>query len=128
MAPKLLLIVAAATSAFAQGALVNNVGNFVHDVADLERSVHFYRDVLGMDQPRPIGHAKAASGGVRPRDPGNAAVQRLAATDIDTSVETLRQAPVKVISVGGAIQTLPPGALRAPNLRAPDDLLIQVVH
>jgi hypothetical protein len=39
--------------AFAQSALVNNFGNFIHDVADLERSVHFYHDVLGMDLPRP---------------------------------------------------------------------------
>ena len=55
MIVKLLLIVAGAGSAFAQGALVTNVGNFIHDVADLERSVHFYHDVLGMDLPRPVG-------------------------------------------------------------------------
>src|SRR5689334_9930486 len=54
------LILAHATSAFPQTAsvnhsLVNNVGNFIHGVADLDRSVHFYHDVLGMDLPRPVG-------------------------------------------------------------------------
>lgn len=52
---KLLLIVAGAVGAFAQNSQVSNVGNFIHDVADLERSVHFYHDVLGMDLPRPAG-------------------------------------------------------------------------
>jgi catechol 2,3-dioxygenase-like lactoylglutathione lyase family enzyme len=59
---KLLLIVACAAGAFAQSALVNNVGNFIHDVSDLERSVHFYRDVLGMDQPRPVGDWQTTEG------------------------------------------------------------------
>jgi len=304
---KLLLIVASAASAFAQGALVNNVGNFIHDVADLERSVHFYHDVLGMDLPRPVGdwqttegvlkmydaeggkfrvanaqipgspmraelvefqgverkpvrrkwgapgssvlmltvsdlapveerlkasntpiavglktacdgrglvaedpdgfavmlverkgadpapksnftemkfgylvsgdaitkgpfaalglgaqarkstcrpveeillneggatstvtlpggfeiwlaqtRTKGSSQGVRPRDPG-AAVLRLMVADVDRAVDALRQAQVNVVSVGGLIQTLPPAGLRAAILRAPDDLLIQVV-
>jgi hypothetical protein len=69
---------------------------------------------------------KGSSTGVRPRDPG-AAVLRLAVKDVDKSVEALRQARVNVVSAGGAIQTLPPGGLRAVILRAPDDLLIQVV-
>jgi catechol 2,3-dioxygenase-like lactoylglutathione lyase family enzyme len=51
-----------ATSAFAQSVLVNNVGNFIHNVADLERSVHFYHDVLGMDLPRPIGDWQTTAG------------------------------------------------------------------
>src|SRR6516165_9759139 len=55
MISKFLLIMAGATSVFAQSTLVNSVGNFIHDVADLERAVHFYPDVLGMDQPRPVG-------------------------------------------------------------------------
>ena len=307
MTSKLLLIVAGAASAFAQSALVNNVGNFIHDVADLERSVHFYRDVLGMDLPRPIGdwqtgegvlkmydaeggkfrvantqipgspmrvelvefqgvehkpvwrawgapgtsvlmltvsdlapvqerlkssstpiaadlktacdarglvtqdpdgfavmvverksadpapksnftglkfgylvsgdalakgpfaalgldsqprkstcrpveevllndggatstitlpggfeiwlaqsRTKGSSLRVRPRDPG-AAVLRLAVADVDKSVDALKQAQVNIVSAGGAIQTLPPGGLRAVILKAPDDLLIQVV-
>jgi hypothetical protein len=42
-------------------------------------------------------------------------------------VEALKQAKINVVSVGGAIQTLPPAGLRATILRAPDDLLIQVV-
>lgn len=307
MISKLLLVVASAASAFAQSALVNNVGNFIHDVADLERSVHFYHDVLGMELPRPVGdwqttegvlkmydaeggkfrvanaqipgspmrvelvefqgverkpvrrtwgaagtsvlmltvsdlapveeHLKAANvpiaagakmacdgrglvaqdpdgfavmvverkgpdptpksnftgmkfgylvsgdamakgpfaalglgaqvrnsqckaaeevllneggatstvtlpggfeiwlaqsrtnaagAGVRPRDPG-AAVLRLMVADVDRAVDALRQAQVNVVSAGGAIQTLPPAGLRATILRAPDDLLIQVV-
>ncbi len=42
--------------------LVANVGNFIHDVADLDRSVHFYHDVLGMDQPRPTGDWQTTEG------------------------------------------------------------------
>jgi len=63
---------------------------------------------------------------VRPRDPG-AAVLRLAVSDVDAAVQALGQAKVKIVSAGGAIQTLPPAGLRAAILRAPDDLLIQVV-
>jgi catechol 2,3-dioxygenase-like lactoylglutathione lyase family enzyme len=318
MISKLFLIVAGAASAFAQNALVNNVGNFIHDVADLERSVRFYHDVLGMDLPRPAGDWQTTEGvlkmynaeggkfrvanaqipnspmrvelvefqgverrpvrrawgapgtsvlmltvsalapveerltashtpvavslktacdgrglvaqdpdgfavmvverkgtdpapkgdlkgtsnftglkfgylvsgdavakgpfaalglgaqarnstcrpveevllneggatstvtlpggfeiwlaqsgtkgpnaggsgtGVSPRDPG-AAVLRLMVADVDKSVEALRQARVSVVSAGGAVQTLPPAGLRATILRAPDDLLIQVV-
>jgi catechol 2,3-dioxygenase-like lactoylglutathione lyase family enzyme len=307
MMSKLLLIVAGAASAFAQNALVNNVGNFIHDVADLERSVHFYHDVLGMDLPRPVGdwqttegvlkmydaeggkfrvanaqipgspmrvelvefqgverkpvrrtwaapgtsvlmltvtdlapveerlkssttpiavglktacdgsglvaedpdgfavmlverkpldpapksnftgmrfgymvsgnsmekgpfaalglaaqvrksscrlveeillndggttstvtlpggfeiwvaqsRTKGSNAGVRPRDPG-AAVLRLMVADVDKAIDALREAHVNVVSAGGAVQTLPPAGLRAAILRAPDDLLIQVV-
>jgi catechol 2,3-dioxygenase-like lactoylglutathione lyase family enzyme len=307
MVSKFLLVLVGACSAFAQNALVNNVGNFIHGVADLERSVHFYHDVLGMDLPRPAGDWQTTEGvlkmydaeggrfrvanaqipsspmrvelvefrdverkavrrawgapgtsvlmltvsdiapvedrlkafhaavpvssqtacdgrglvaedpdgfavmvverkqsdpatksnftgmkfgyfvsgdamakgpfaalgltpqtrtstcrpveevllngggaistvslpggfeiwlaqgrangtipSVRPRDPG-AAVLRLMVADVDKSVEALRQAKVNVVSVGGAIQTLPPAGLRATILRAPDNLLIQVV-
>jgi hypothetical protein len=70
--------------------------------------------------------SKGSSLGVRPRDPG-AAVLRLAVADVDKAVEALRGAQIHVVSVGGAIQTLPPGGLRAAILQAPDDLLIQVV-
>lgn len=303
---KLFLTMAAAACAYAQTPFVTNVGNFIHDVSDLDRSVHFYHDVLGMDQPRPVGdwqtgegvlkmygaeggkfrvanaqipgspmrvemvqfqgveqspvrrpwgapgtsvliltasdlapiearlkasntpitagpkaacdarglvvqdpdgfavmvverkssdpepksnftgmkfgylvsgdsivkgpfaalglvpkertsackpvedvllngvtnstvtlpggfeiwlaqsRMKAAAGVVRPRDPG-AAVLRLMVSDVDKAVEALKQANVNVVSVGGAIQTLPPAGLRAAILGAPDSLLIQVV-
>ena len=63
---------------------------------------------------------------VRPRDPG-AAVLRLMVSDVDAAVQALQQAHLNVASAGGAIQTLPPGGLRAVILRAPDDLLIQIV-
>jgi catechol 2,3-dioxygenase-like lactoylglutathione lyase family enzyme len=69
---------------------------------------------------------KGSNAGVRPRDPG-AAVLRLVVTDVDKAVEALKQAQVNVVSAGGAVQTLPPSGLRAAILRAPDDLLIQVV-
>jgi len=60
MTSKLIPMLALAVSAFAQNTfaqnkLVNSVGNFIHDVGDLDRSVHFYHDVLGMDSPRPPG-------------------------------------------------------------------------
>ena len=59
---KLLLVLAGAAAAFGQSAMVNNVGNFIHNVADLERSVHFYHDVLGMDLPRPAGDWQTTEG------------------------------------------------------------------
>jgi hypothetical protein len=48
MISKLFLIAVGAGVAFAQSALVNNVGNFIHDVAALKPSVHFFHDVLGL--------------------------------------------------------------------------------
>jgi hypothetical protein len=71
--------------------------------------------------------AKGTTAVVRPRDPG-AAVLRFLVADVDKSVEALGRAQVNVVSVGGAVQTLPPAGLRAAILRAPDDLLIQVVQ
>lgn len=55
-------MLALAVSAFAQSRLVNSVGNFIHDVGDLDRSVHFYRDVLGMESPRPPGDWQTTEG------------------------------------------------------------------
>src|SRR5690349_2657812 len=55
MAWKPALMLALAVSTLAQSHLVNSVGNFIHDVGDLDRSVHFYHDVLGLDSPRPPG-------------------------------------------------------------------------
>ena len=46
---------------------------------------------------------------------------------MDAAVKALAQAQIKIVYEGGAIQTLPPGGLRAVILGAPDDLLIQVV-
>jgi hypothetical protein len=63
---------------------------------------------------------------IRPRDPG-AAVLRLAVSDVDAAVQALQQVNLNVVAAGGAIQTLPPGGLRAAILHAPDDLFIQVV-
>jgi catechol 2,3-dioxygenase-like lactoylglutathione lyase family enzyme len=62
MASKFLLLMVGTANAFAQSTLVNNVGNFIHDVADLDRSVHFYHDVLGMDLPRPVGDWQTTEG------------------------------------------------------------------
>lgn len=52
---------------------------------------------------------------------------RLMVSNVDNSVEALRQAHVNVVSAGGTIQTLPPAGLRAVIFRAPDDLFFQVV-
>ena len=59
---KLIPMLAVAVSAFAQNVLVSGVGNFIHDVGDLDRSVHFYHDVLGMDSPRPPGDWQTTDG------------------------------------------------------------------
>ncbi len=48
-----------ALNCFAQAPLVKGVGNFIHNVADLDRSVRFYRDTLGMEMPRPPGDFQA---------------------------------------------------------------------
>src|SRR5690348_2081221 len=52
---KPLLAVAIALPCFPQAPLVKGVGNFIHDVSNLDQSVHFYKDVLGLDVPRPAG-------------------------------------------------------------------------
>jgi catechol 2,3-dioxygenase-like lactoylglutathione lyase family enzyme len=70
---------------------------------------------------------KKSAGAARPQDPG-AAVLRLAVTDAEAAVRALGQAGIKVVSEGGAIQTLPPAGLRATILWAPDNLFIQVVQ
>jgi len=62
MTRKLVPVLALAVSALAQTSLVNGVGNFIHDVGDLDRSVHFYHDVLGMDSPRPPGDWQTTEG------------------------------------------------------------------
>ncbi|MEP7354555.1 MAG: VOC family protein [Acidobacteriota bacterium] len=49
----------------AAAGLVKGVGNFIHDVADLDQSVHFYKDVLGMDVPRPAGDWQTSEGVIR---------------------------------------------------------------
>jgi len=51
-----------AASGFAQNGLVTSVGNFIHDVTDLDRSIHFYRDVLGMELQRPPGDWQSTEG------------------------------------------------------------------
>lgn len=72
------------------------------------------------------GKPAGAHAPVRPRDPG-AAVLRFAVSNTDAAVQALQQAGLSVASAGGEIQTLAPGTARAAILRAPDDLLIQVV-
>ena len=62
MTRKLLLLTTLATSCFAQAPLVTGVGNFIHDVSDVERSIKFYRDVVGMDAPRPAGDWQTTDG------------------------------------------------------------------
>ncbi len=46
----------------AQTSLVKGVGNFIHDVSDLDKSVHFYRDLIGMELPRPVGDWQTTDG------------------------------------------------------------------
>ena len=59
---KLILPLALAIPCWAQTPLVKGVGNFIHDVADLDQSVRFYRDLLGMDVPRPPGDWQTTDG------------------------------------------------------------------
>jgi catechol 2,3-dioxygenase-like lactoylglutathione lyase family enzyme len=71
--------------------------------------------------------ARRSAGTLRPHDPG-AAVLRLMVTDVEAAVHALGEAGIKVVSEGGAIQTLPPAGLKAAILGAPDNLFIQVVQ
>ena len=75
----------------------------------------------------PSAPGKRSAGMVRPQDPG-AAVLRLAVVDEEAAVRALGDAGVKVVSEGGAIQTLPPAGLKAAILGAPDNLFVQVVQ
>jgi len=70
---------------------------------------------------------KKSAGTLRQMDPG-AAVLRFPVTDAEAAVRALGEARVKVVSEGGAIQTLPPTGLKAVILDAPDNLFIQVVQ
>lgn len=75
----------------------------------------------------PAAPGKRSAGTLRPQDPG-AAVLRLAVNDAEAAVRALNGAGIKVVSEGGAIQTLPPAGLKATILGAPDNLFIQVVQ
>ena len=75
----------------------------------------------------PSRPGKRSAGTTRPRDPG-AAVLRLAVPDAEAAVRALGDAGIKVVSEGGAIQTLPPAGLKAAILGAPDNLFVQVVQ
>jgi catechol 2,3-dioxygenase-like lactoylglutathione lyase family enzyme len=59
---KPVLALALAMTCSAQTPLVKGVGNFIHNVADLDQSVHFYRDLLGMEMPRPPGDWQTTEG------------------------------------------------------------------
>lgn len=62
MLRKFVFLAAMALTASAQTRLVANVGNFIHDVSDVDRSLRFYRDVIGMDAPRPAGDWQTTDG------------------------------------------------------------------
>jgi catechol 2,3-dioxygenase-like lactoylglutathione lyase family enzyme len=62
MTCRLALALAVAACGMAQNHLVTGVGNFIHDVENLDRSVHFYRDVLGMEMQRPPGDWQTTEG------------------------------------------------------------------
>ena len=62
MTCRLALALAVAASGMAQNRLVTGVGNFIHAVENLDRSVHFYRDVLGMEMQRPPGDWQTTEG------------------------------------------------------------------
>ncbi len=62
LAGRAAFAVALAIPCFAQAPLVKGAGNFIHDVANLDQSVHFYRDVLGMEMQRPPGDWQTTEG------------------------------------------------------------------
>src|SRR5579871_5892766 len=58
--PMMVLLLAA--PCFAQAPLVKGVGNFIHNVSDLDQSVHFYKDLIGMEMPPPPGDWQTTEG------------------------------------------------------------------
>jgi catechol 2,3-dioxygenase-like lactoylglutathione lyase family enzyme len=46
----------------AQAPLVKGAGNFIHAVGNLDQSVHFYKDLIGMESPRPPGDWQTTEG------------------------------------------------------------------
>jgi catechol 2,3-dioxygenase-like lactoylglutathione lyase family enzyme len=84
MAPRILLALITAAVCFAQAPAspVAGVGNFSHVVADLERSLAFYRDVIGLE----------VNGAVRPFE-ANPAIQRLGNTGRSQSRFVTLKAP-----------------------------------
>jgi catechol 2,3-dioxygenase-like lactoylglutathione lyase family enzyme len=62
---KPILALVLAMPARAQMPLVKGVGNFIHDVGDLNQSVHFYGDLIGMEIPRPPGDWQTGEGVLR---------------------------------------------------------------
>jgi catechol 2,3-dioxygenase-like lactoylglutathione lyase family enzyme len=59
---KPILAFALALPCCAQMPLVKGIGNFIHDVSDLNQSVHFYGDLMGMEIPRPPGDWQTGEG------------------------------------------------------------------
>lgn len=54
----------------AQKPLVKGAGNYIHAVADLDQSVHFYKDILSMDVPRPAGDWQTSEAVLKMYDAG----------------------------------------------------------
>jgi catechol 2,3-dioxygenase-like lactoylglutathione lyase family enzyme len=107
---------------------------FAHDCRTIEESILNSSALNVVKLPDgfeitlvPSAPGKRSAGVTRPRDPG-AAVLRLAVSDAEAAVRALGDAGVKVVSEGGAIQTLPPAGLKAAILGAPDNLFVQVVQ
>jgi catechol 2,3-dioxygenase-like lactoylglutathione lyase family enzyme len=59
---KLLAVLAFVVPCFAQAPLVKGAGNFIHDVGNLDQSLHFYKDLIGMEAPRPPGDWQTTEG------------------------------------------------------------------
>jgi catechol 2,3-dioxygenase-like lactoylglutathione lyase family enzyme len=59
---KPIVVLALIAPCFAQAPLVKGVGNFIHDVGNLDQSVHFYKDLIGMEVPRPAGDWQTTEG------------------------------------------------------------------
>src|SRR5215472_13573286 len=59
---KLIIALLLAVPSFAQTPFLKGVGNFIHDVSNLDDSVHFYKDVIGMEVPRPPGDWQTTEG------------------------------------------------------------------
>lgn len=49
-------------SLFCASPIGESAGNFIHDVSDLGESIHFYRDLIGMEVPRPPGDWQTTEG------------------------------------------------------------------
>src|SRR5256885_1805048 len=97
---------------FGQAQLVKGAGNFIHAVGDLDQSVHFYRDLIGMEAPRPPGDWQT-TGAPAPAGDKNIVGLRFGYT---VSSDAVLSGPFKALGLAGSP--------RASDCRTVEDIIL----